>query len=123
MEAKRRQILGSAAVDFWPISLNSFGGRLLGRGENERLEACVEAALVTGDGVLVQNTLLNALIESGDSGAELGLGSFRLAGGEGLAHLAKAIAHARTVGAVDLSLGDGLAGALQRRDMICHGVF
>jgi hypothetical protein len=92
----------------------------LGGSEDERLEAGVQAALVARNGVLVQDALLDALVESRDGLAILGLGGFHIALGEGLAHEAKAAADAGTVGAVDFSLDDGLTGALERRNMICH---
>jgi hypothetical protein len=88
--------------------------------ENQRLEAGVQAALVTRNGVLVQNALLNALVQSGDGFAELGLGGLDVALGESFAHQAQAAANAGTVGAVHFSLYDGLTGALERRNVICH---
>jgi hypothetical protein len=90
----------------------SFGG--------DRLEAGVEAGLVTRNGVLVEDALLDALVESGDGLAELDVSGVGIALGDGLAEGAKAGAHAGAVGAVNRGPGLGLAGALQRRYMVCH---
>ena len=90
------------------------------RGRGERLEAGVQAALVSRNGVLVKDALLDALVERGDGGAELGLGFGDITLGEGFAHEAQAAADAGTVGAVDFRLDDGLTSALERRNMICH---
>jgi len=84
------------------------------------LEAGIEPALVARNGVLVEDTLLNALVESGDGFAELGLGGLGIALSNGLAESAEAGTHASTIGAVDRGAGLGLAGALQRRYMVCH---
>jgi len=99
---------------------NLGGGGFLGRGGDEGLKARVEAALVAGDGVLVQDALLDALVERGDGGLELGLCCRHVARNEGFAHQAQAAANAGTVGAVDFRLDDGLTGALERRYVICH---
>jgi hypothetical protein len=104
-----------------PDGLGLGRGRLC-RSQDEGLETGVQAALVTGDGVLVQDALLDALVESGDGGLELGLGCGDITLDEGFAHEAQAAANAGTVGAVHFSLNDGLTGALKRRNMICHGV-
>ena len=92
----------------------------LRRCSDEGLEARVEAALVTRNGVLVQDALLDALVESGDGGLELGLGGWYIAVDESFAHQAQAAANAGTVGAIDFRLDDGLTCALERRNMICH---
>jgi len=68
----------------------------------------------------VQDTLLYALVESRGGGLVLRLGRGNVAGGEGLAHKAEAGTDAGTVGAIDFSLDDGLTGALERRNVICH---
>jgi len=69
----------------------------------------------------VEDALLDALVEDGDGGAVgLGEGLF-VAGGEGLAHEAEGAAKLGFVGAVDGRLGDGLTGALEGGDVICHG--
>jgi hypothetical protein len=94
----------------------------LGWSQNECLEAGIQAALVARNGVLVQDALLNALVERGDGGLELGLGRGNIALGESFAHQAQAAANAGTVGAVHFSLYDCLTGALERRNMICHDV-
>jgi hypothetical protein len=88
---------------------------------DDGLDAGVEAALVAAGGVLVQDALLDALVEDGDGGA-VGLDEGGLvAGGEGLAHEAEGAAELGLVGTVDGRLGDGLTGALERRNVICHG--
>jgi len=92
----------------------------LGSLYDESLNAGVETALVTAGGVLVQDTLLDALVEDRSGGAvrfkRLGV----IAGGDGLAQKTQGAAKLGLVGAVDGRLGDGLTSALQGRDMICH---
>ena len=68
----------------------------------------------------MQDALLDALVEDGDGLAVLGLGGLDIALDEGLAQGAQAGADAAAVGAVDIGAGYGLAGALKRRNMICH---
>ena len=68
----------------------------------------------------MQDALLHALVEHGDGLAILGLGSLHVALGESLAQGPQAGAHAAAVGAVDFSARNGLAGALERRNMVCH---
>jgi hypothetical protein len=84
------------------------------------LEAGVEAALVAGDGVLVEDALLDALVERGDGQAVLLLSGLDLTLGQSLAERAQAGAHAAAVGAVDGGAGLSLTGALERRNVICH---
>lgn len=86
----------------------------------ECLDAGVETALVAAGGVLVQNALLDTFVEDGDSVAVLGGGGLGVAAGEGFAHGTEGGAELGTIGAVNSRPGDGLAGALQRRNMICH---
>src|SRR6516225_2709844 len=81
---------------------------------SQRLQAGVQPTLVTGDGVQVQNALLDALVESRNSLAVLRLGRLNIALGDSFAQSAKAGAHAGAVRAVDRRAGLGLAGALQR---------
>jgi hypothetical protein len=68
----------------------------------------------------VENPLLHALVEGGDGGAILLLGGLDIALGQSLAQIAQAGAHTAAVGAVDGGAGFGLAGAFQRRYMVCH---
>src|SRR3954470_17553903 len=79
-----------------------------------------EAALVAGGGVLVQRTLLNALVDHGRGLSELGGGGLLVASGQGFAEGAQGAAQARGVGAVHVGAFLCLTGALQRRKMICH---
>jgi hypothetical protein len=88
---------------------------------DDGLDAGVEAALVAAGGVLVEDTLLDALVEDGDGGAVDVDEGLLVAGGEGLAHEAEGAAELGLVGAVDGRLGEGLTGALEGGDMICHG--
>lgn len=68
----------------------------------------------------MENALLHALVERGDGLLELfvDLGGVTL--GEGLAQQAEAAADAALVSAVHRRLSLGLAGALQRRNMVGH---
>ena len=84
------------------------------------LQPGIQAALVAGNGVRMQNALLDALVEGGNGLAELCLGSLDIALGDGFAQGAEAGAHAGAVDAVYHGAGLGLAGALQRRYMVCH---
>ena len=93
------------AVKFY---LGGFGGG------NERLDAGVQASLVTAGGVLVQDTLLDALVEDGDSLAVGGGDGLLVAGDDGLAQDAKTAAELALVRAVGAGLGFGLTCALQR---------
>ena len=86
----------------------------------ERFDTRVEAALVAGGGVLVEDALLHALIKNRYGGA-IGLGGgLVVASGDGLAHGAEGAAELGLVGAIDGRAGDGLAGALEGRNVICH---
>jgi hypothetical protein len=89
-------------------------------GSDDSLDASVKAALVTAGGVLVQNTLLDALIEQGDGRAVLLAESLLVASGDGLAQGTEGAAKLGLVGAVDGGLGDGLARTLEGRNCICH---
>jgi hypothetical protein len=111
--------MGKASAG-WPFRrvAEELGGFGLG---DDGLDAGVEAALVAAGGVLVEDTLLDALIEDGDGRAVDFDDGFLVAGGEGLAHEAKGTAELGFVGAVDGGLGDGLTGALERRYVVCHG--
>ena len=113
-----RKIHWNAVASVYTNSENALGS--LG-GDDEGLDAGVEAGLVAAGGVLMQDTLLDALVEDGDGGA-VGLDKgFLVAGGEGLAHEAEGAAELGLVGAVDGRFGDGLTGALERGNVICHG--
>ena len=90
-------------------------------GSGQRLQARVQAALVAGNGVGVENALLHALVEGRNRGAVLLLGGLHVALGQSLAQRPQAGAHAAAVGAVHFSAGFGLAGALERRYVVCHG--
>lgn len=79
----------------------------------ECLQARVETALVAAGSVLVENTLLDALVEDRDSGAVLNGGSLGVTGRDGFAHQTEGTAKLGLVGAVDSRAGDGLAGALK----------
>ena len=106
----------SAGLAFWELQ-ERLGGCGLG---DDGLNAGVETTLVAAGGVLVEDTLLDALVEDGDGGA-VGLDKgFLVAGGEGLAHEAEGAAELGLVGAVDGRLGDGLTGALEGGDVVCH---
>ena len=48
-------------------------------GQNQSLQTRVEAALVAGDGVVMENALLHALVEGGDGRAILLLGGLHVA--------------------------------------------
>src|ERR1039458_627913 len=92
----------------------------LGLSCGQRLEAGIQAALVARNGVAVEDTLLHALVESGDGFAILRLRGLYIALGQGLAQQAEAAANTAAVGAIDGGAGHGLTGAFQRRYMICH---
>jgi hypothetical protein len=106
-DAEKAGCLGHPAFCF-----SKFGELGLRGSCDERLEAGVQPALVTRNGVLVKDALLHALVEGGDGGLELGLGDLDVASGEGFAHQAEAAANAGTVGAVHFSFYNGLTGAL-----------
>src|SRR4051794_38225634 len=101
-------------------AFSDLGSADLRLGGRQRLQAGVEAALVAGDGVGVENALLHALVQSGDGFAKLRLGGLDIALGQRLPQKAKAAAHAAAVGAVHRGAGFGLTGAFQRRYMVCH---
>jgi hypothetical protein len=132
---QKMAVLGTAeAVPFKTETAGSFPGWFglvkafaeagvqlnLGLGGGQGFETGVEAALVAGDGVGVEDALLHALVEDGDGDAVLGLGGLDVALDESLAQGAQAGTDAAAVGAVDFSAGYGLAGALERRNMVCH---
>ena len=107
MKADERRLSGVSS------GMSRVVARFLGGFGGDRLDAGVEAALVSAGGVLVEHALLDALVEDGDGGA-IGLGGrLVIAGGDGLAHGAEGAAELGLVGAVDGRAGDGLAGALQ----------
>ena len=107
----------STGLAFWDTGEKLGGGGLGDYG----LDAGVETTLVAAGGVLVQNTLLDALVEDGDGGAVDAYEGGLVPGSESLAHEAKGAAELGFVGAVDGGLGDGLTGALERRYVVCHG--
>jgi len=86
---------------------------LFAGGLDDGLDAGVEAALVAAGGVLVQDTLLDALVEHGDGGRVGGGDGLLIADGKRLAQDAEGAAELALVGAVGRSLGDGLTCALQ----------
>jgi hypothetical protein len=102
------------------LSLESGRDELGGGLDGYGLDAGVEAALVAAGGVLVEDALLHAFIEDGGGEAVLLGGDLDVALGDGLAEDAQGSAELALVGAVDGGLLDGLTGALQGRDMICH---
>lgn len=68
----------------------------------------------------MEDALLHALVEDRDGGA-VGLGGgLVIASGDGLAHRAEGTAELGFIGAVDGRAGDGLAGALEGGNVICH---
>src|SRR5262249_46510814 len=85
-----------------------------------RCHAGAEAGLVAGAGVLVDHALSHSLVDQGDGVAEGRPGRRGIARLDGLAQLAQRGPGLRGVGAVGLRAFGGLAGALQRRKMICH---
>jgi len=93
-----------------------------GLGGDESLDAGVQAGLVAAGGVLVQDTLLHALVQDGDSLRVGGGDGLLVAGNDGLAQDAQGAAELALVGTVGGGLGFGLTCALQRGDMICHGI-
>src|ERR1700740_861467 len=105
------------AVRFYSCSAREL---LLRFGGGQGLQSCVEAALVAGNGVRVQNALLDALVEHGDCRAVLLLSGLYVALGEGLTQGAQAGAHTSTIGAVHLGAGYGLTRALERGNLVCH---
>ena len=106
----------------WAPGWRCRGVRLgLGRG-GESLDAGVQARLVAAGGVLVQDTLLNALVEDRDGLRVVGGDGLFVAGDDGLTQAAQAAAELGLVGAVGRGLGFGLTCALQRGNMICHRI-
>ena len=71
----------------------------------------------------MQHSLLNRLIEDRDGLSVNLLGGLLVALGDSLPQFTKLGAEARGVRAVGGCAPIGLAGALQRRKMICHGWF
>ena len=68
----------------------------------------------------MQRPLLDGLVEGGDSLAVDLFGRSLVAFGDGLAKFAQLGAQAGSIGAIPRRAAFGLAGALQRRKMICH---
>src|SRR5271163_4708194 len=97
------------------VGLSRLGS--LGR---QRFDAGVQAALVAGGGVVVQDALLDTLVERRGGQAELLLSGLQVTLGDGLAQAAQAAAHAAPVGTVHYGLLFGLTGALERRNMVRH---
>src|ERR1700733_3051623 len=81
----------------------------------------MQAALVPGGGVLVEHTLLHALIQSRNGFTVLLGNRGGIPFSNSLAQGAEGLANMTLVGAVDPGTLDCLTGALQRRHMICHG--
>jgi len=93
---------------------------LRGRALLHRHNARTQAGLVTRRGVFVQRALLDRLVEGRNGLAVHLLGSWLVAPGDGLAQVAQLGAQSGGVGAIARRAAFGLAGALQRRKMICH---
>ena len=98
----------------------AFRREWLGSLDGHGLQPGVQAALVARGGVVVQNALLHALIEQGNRPVVLGTCGGGIVRGQRFAHGAQATAQLAAVGAVDGGALDGLPGALQRRNMVCH---
>lgn len=110
-DAHRRTVPLSHSVD-------SLGGFLR---NHSRFNPRIEAALVAAGSVLVEDALLDALVEH-RSGCAVNLHQvFCVAAGDGLPKGAQRATKLRPVGAVDDGFDDGLTGALQGRNVICHG--
>src|ERR1035441_1511358 len=102
------------------LSNPSRGRAALRLGQCKSLQPRVQAALVAGDGVVVQNALLHALVQRGDGLAILCLGGLHIALHQRLAQGPQTGAHTAAAGAVHFGAFFGLPGALQRRYMVCH---
>src|ERR1700676_1447968 len=88
-----------------------------------RRDALAQAGFVARGGVPVQRTFLDGFVEGGN-GLTVGLlGGGLVAFFHGLAQDAQLGAKAGGVGAIGGCALRSLAGALQRRKMICHGWF
>lgn len=83
-------------------------------------DALAQAGLVARGGILVQRTFLNGLVECGDGLAIGLLGRGLVSLGDDLAQVAQLRAQGGSVGAVARRAAFGLAGALERRKMVCH---
>src|SRR5438552_16175816 len=86
-------------------------------------DAFAQAGLVARGGVLVQGALLDGFVEHGNGGAIELFGGLLVALGDGFAELAECASEAGGVGAIAGGPAFGLAGAFQRRKMICHEWF
>jgi hypothetical protein len=84
------------------------------------LYARAQAGLIATGGVLVQNALLDAFVDDRYGLAIGGLGSRRVALGNGLTQGAKGSAETGLIGAIARCLGFGLTRTLERRKMIRH---
>ena len=82
--------------------------------------AGTQAGLIAGCGVLVQRAFLDCLVQGGN-GFAIGLfsGGF-VALGDSLAQFTQSGAQGGSVGAIARGAAFGLAGALQRREMVCR---
>src|SRR5262249_7189355 len=93
-------------------------------GGAKKLLHCRDARSQTGfvsrGGVFVQRALLDGLVESRDGRAVCLLGGSFVALGDDLAQVTQLGAQRGGVGAIARRTAFGLAGALQRRKMICH---
>src|SRR5580658_2341516 len=88
-----------------------------------RRDTLAQTRLVARSGVLVQQTLLNALVERGYRLAVGLLGGSFVAFFDGLAQITQLSTQCGCVGAVAHGAAFGLARTLQRRKMICHSWF
>ena len=82
--------------------------------------AGIEAGLIAGGSVLMDDAFFHRFINCRDGGAISCLGLLGIAGCNGLAKLAQLGPQTRCVGAVVCGTFFSLARALQRRKMICH---
>src|SRR5579859_1603302 len=98
------------------LPFQKFGKKIL----LHRDDAGVQARLVARRGIPVQRALLDGLIQGGNGLAVGLLGGCFVALGEGLAQLPQLAAQRGCVGAITVGAAFGLAGALERRKMICH---
>src|SRR3970040_894783 len=87
------------------------------------LDASVQAALVTGSLVLVDQATRTETVEDRLGRGERGLGAGGVVLAEGLQHLLDGGAEHRTLAAVTGVAHDGLLGALLGGLDVCHGEF
>jgi len=100
------------------VSEKTLGGLLGG----ECLDAGVQAALVAGGGIGVEDALLHALVERRGGRLVLLAGGLEITLVERLTQQAEAAADAALVRTVDRSAPFSLTDALERGDVVCYGV-